>query len=244
MRLSRAFKFQMKEIIKAIASFYGVIFLFVFLIIPISFKSSGGDASFGGFELCTVVMFFVTMLSMIRSDFLLFLQHGYSRKTLFLSTTLCLITTTAVVSLIEAILYKIFNHYVSYYGIFNQAYGAAYASDAGAKGMIDEYLWKFFLYILAGAIGIFISLLYYRMNKLQKIIVSVGVPALFIVVYPLSDQYLFHGALSKFAIKIMNFYTGYAFGREPYVNMLCNLALFALFGAFSFLLLRRCNYKK
>lgn len=244
MRLSRAFKFQLKEIIKSIASFYGVIFLFVFLVIGISYNSSGGNGSFGGFELCTIVMFFVTMLSMIRSDFLLFLQHGYSRKTLFLSTTLCLISTSAVVSLIEIILYKIFNHFVPYNGMFIQGYGAAYVRDAGVKGMIDEYLWKFFLYILAGVIGMFISLIYYQMNKLQKIIVSVGVPFLFIVVFPLSDHYLFNGELSKFAVKIMNFYTGYVFGKEPYVNMLCNLALFALFGVFSFLVLRKCNYKK
>lgn len=244
MRLSRAFKFQIREMIKPIASFYGMFFLFVFLFIGLAYTSSDGSVSFGGFELCTIVMLFVTMLSMIRSDFLLFLQHGYSRKTLFLSTTLCLITTSAVVVFIETFVYKIFSNLLPYNGMFFQGYGAAYMSDGGVKGFIDEYLWKFFLYILAGAIGTFISLLYYRMNKLQKTIVSVGVLALFIVVYPLADQYLFEGALTRLVVKIMDFYTGYAFGGNPYVNMLCNIGLFALFGALSFLLLRKCNYKK
>jgi hypothetical protein len=244
MRLGKAFKFQIKEIIKPIATFYGVFLLIILFFFGLAYISKDGSIRFGGFEISVIVMLFVTMLTIIRSDFHLFLQHGYSRKTLFLSTNLCLISASAVVALIEVILYRICNFILPYQGIFIQGYGAAYVSEAGFKGMIDEYLWKFFLYILAGAIGIFISLLYYRMNKLLKIIVSVGVPALFIVVYPLSDQYLFNGALAKIAVKIINFYTGYAFGREPYVNMLCNIALFALFGAFSFLLLRKCNYKK
>lgn len=244
MRLSRAYKFQLKEIIKPIASFYGIFFLFILLFISLAYTSGDGSVRFGGFEFTTIVMLFVTMISMIRSDFLLFLQHGYSRKTLFLSTNLCLITTTAIVVFIETVVYKIFSNLLPYQGMFLQGYGAAYVNDAGAKGLIDEYLWKFFLYILAGAIGIFISLLYYRMNKLQKTIVSVGVPALFIVVYPLADQYLFDGALTRLGLKIINFYTGYTFGNAPYVNMLCNIGLFALFGALNFLLLRKCNYKK
>ncbi|ABX40574.1 hypothetical protein [Lachnoclostridium phytofermentans] len=244
MKLGRAFKFQMKEIIKSIATFYGFLFLFLFLFITISNNSGDRNGSIGGFELFTMVMIFITMLNIIRSDFHLFLQHGYSRKTLFLSTILCIITTSSVVALMESILFKIFSHFVTYNGMYIQGYGAAYLSDVGVKGMVDEYFWKFFLYILAGAIGIFISLLYYRMNKLQKMIVSAGVPALLFVIYPISDEFLFDGALSKISAKIMNFYTGYAFGSEPYVNVLCNIALFALFGAFSFLLLRRCNYKK
>lgn len=244
MRLSRAFKFQIKEIIKPIATFYVMFLMFIFLFVGLAFTSGEGNIRFGGFELCTIVMLFVTMLSMIRSDFLLFLQHGYSRKTLFLSTMLCLITTSAVVLIIETIIYNILSRVLPYQGMFLQGYGATYVSDAGVKGYIDEYLWKFFLYILAGAIGIFISLLYYRMNKLLKTIVSVGVPAFIFVIYPLADKYLFDGQLTKLAIKILNFYTGYSNGMNPYINMLCNFGLFALFGALSFLLLRKCNYKK
>ncbi len=244
MRLSRAFKFQIREIRKPIASFYGILFLLVFLFTVLAYTSTNENIRFAGFELCTAVMLFVTMLSMIRSDFLLFLQHGYSRKTLFLSTMLCLISTSAVVTVIEIILYRVFSQLLPYEGMFLQSYGAAYIIDAGVKGILDEYLWKFFIYILAGTIGIFISLLYYRMNKLQKTIVSVGVPAVITVVFPLLDNYLFSGALTRLVLKIMSFYSGYSFGREPYINMLCNAMLSALFGGLSYLLLRKCNYKK
>lgn len=244
MKLSRAYKFQMREIAKSVVVFYLVFFACIFAFATLAVTTSDGHVSFGGFEVCTIIMMFVTMTSLIRSDFLLFLQHGYSRKTLFLSTSLGVASTAAVIITLETVVFGILGKVLPYQGMFAQTYAPLYENISAGKTFFDETLWKFILYILAASGGIFISLLYYRMNKLWKTIVSISVPGLIFVVYPVADTYLFDGALTKFFLKVVDFYTGFQFEHAIYVNTLCNVGIILLMGILSFLLLRRCNYKK
>jgi len=96
----------------------------------------------------------------------------------------------------------------------------------------------FFVYIAITNIGFFITTLYYRMNKVQKITVSIGVPVLLTIILPLADTWLLNGA-------IFNSFAGIA--KVAFINpFMCMLPCFVLFGLISvlnWLLVRKAEVK-
>ena len=152
---------------------------------------------FSGFDMAYAVFVFVWSLCAFRVQFRFFQQNGISRKSQFAAWGI----TAAAMSLFLAVLSVAItygmNQFFNYRSIFQQMYAPLFASGAGASLVFQEMLWNAALFLGEAGAGFAITLLYYRMGKTTKVLVSVLVPASLLLGLPAIDG-LVQGALTRF----------------------------------------------
>jgi len=115
---------------------------------------------------------FVHMLLMgitgIRSDLRFFIQHGISRRTTFYSHLFGSLICSAALGLFCVVLSLISYHWFRF-----DFYGAAFQ----AQKFFSDWTMLALMFFLVWQFGALISLIYYRLNKIQQIVFSVTVVA-------------------------------------------------------------------
>jgi len=99
------------------------------------------------------------------------------------------------------------------------------------------------LYTAALAVGYFITIGYYRMNKIAKIIVSIGVPGLYVFVFPIVDFLFLDGTLTSALMNTVAFTYGGMIGGNPYFTICSGLLASAVFLGLTYLMVRRAPIK-
>jgi len=100
----------------------------------------------------------------IRSDLRFFIQHGIGRRTTFFSNLYGSVICSAALGLFC----EVFN-LISYHWLGFTHYGPAFTS----QGFLTNWMMYGFAFFFAWQVGALISLVYYRLNKMQQIILSV-----------------------------------------------------------------------
>lgn len=264
MKLKSAVRFYIKDFMKPVIIFYGILLAVFALQVTLVSLLHGSDST-GGMGPAVNIFMLVMGMNAFKSQFKLFLQNGLSRKTLFtgfLFGVLILAAAMAVLDLAFGCLQGLFFTYQSPY---MERFGILYASDAASLG--DGLLWSFFSYLALGMIGFFITSLYYRLNKALKLTVSIGVPVTIFVVLPLIDSLYAGGVIIPFCLKAIAFCMGYSSNvnimnvliewimggasgmitpdsLHPYQAMLCSAGFTVVAASLSFLLIRRATVKE
>ena len=78
----------------------------------------------------------------------------------------------------------------------------------------------------------------------MKRIVSIGGPVFFLIVLPYIDIYLFDGGIYEAVKYLFSKAWGFLDGFNPYISVLSSFITIAIFGALSFLAMRRATVKK
>jgi hypothetical protein len=114
----------------------------------------------------------------------------------------------------------------------------------GALQMYGKgFLLNVSMYLAVIALGYFITIAYYRMNKAAKIAVSIGVPSLFIYGLPILDATVTHGAIAEAIYKTISFVFGIQNGGNAYFAVVTCLLTACMFAALSWLMMRRAVIK-
>jgi len=100
----------------------------------------------------------------IRSDLRFFIQHGIGRRTTFFSN----FYGSIICSVVLGLFCEVFN-LISYYWLGFTIYGSAFT----VQGFLTNWMMYSFAFIFAWQVGALISLIYYRLNKMQQIIFTV-----------------------------------------------------------------------
>jgi quinol-cytochrome oxidoreductase complex cytochrome b subunit len=132
-----------------------------------------------------------------------------------------------------------------YSTIFQLIYGHRYISYSSIiPSYFEELLWSSFLYISVLVLGFLIATLYYRLSKVLKYVVSIGVPVFFLMILPILDTTLAEGNIYKTIITFMLFIFGKTTnGFNPYYTIISSLAISIILFVISYLLLRRATIK-
>lgn len=247
MNIKTAVKYQIHGFKKPLLIYYFIIYV-VFILAAVSANSAnrrGAFVSLGGIEVSSMIFIFISGLNSFRETFKMFLQNGLSRKTLFISFAYSIISISAIMAFIDSIngvLARIFSIYQS---AFIQFYWMRYSESSNrVLKFIEGFLWYIFTYAMLAMIGYFITVLYYRMNKALKLLVSIGVPFLFLIIIPMIDSNVTGGVISKGITNFFSFAWGYKNGFNPYFSMVTCTIIFALFGGLSYLLIRKAVVKE
>lgn len=200
--------------------------------------NGSGTAVVGG-EFATMVFLFVVGLCTFKETFLLSIQNGSSRKTLFTAKLLTMASVAAIMSLADTILYLILNAFQSFTHVNTYAYRGYELFFMNSHGenpvllQIKSFFLEFLIALAVMAAGYLITILFYRLNKAGKVAVSVGVPMLFMFGFPLLD-YITAGSFTRFFAKV----SVYAFGTPPHMFISCFI-IFAIASGLAFLLVRK-----
>lgn len=250
MNLKASFKYQIDEYKKSVMLYYLIVILVIlFFAVSVNFTSNNHFSSQGGIEGATVIFIFVAGLNSFKETFLMLLQNGVSRKTMFfgrLAATGILCGGMMVIDrLILAIIGVIVGDSQSFSisGLYEEFFQGRIESLGFLQKNLEAILFTLCCYFMAFALGYFITTAYYRMNKLLKIVVSVGVPVSLFFILPLVDSTITNGRIARFIGYMIR--TVYGLGKDhPYNFMISSLVTMIVLFGLSWILIRRAVDKK
>ncbi len=238
MRLKTASKYIFSEMKNTVLIFYLII---VTLIIFFACVTSENDSSFNGIEMTSAIFLFIVGLNSFRKNYLFLMSNGVPRKTQFKSFFLAVIPVTAGMTVINMAFTAVFNKIINY----NTLYGMIYQDKTQSSGnIVISFLWNVTLYMCAITLGYFITLAYYRMNKIQKICVSIGVPVFFAMVLPYILQNFCSAATVKWLYNGLRAMFGVNTNYGPISAAGIFLVTTILLSGLSYLLIRKAPVKE
>lgn len=243
MNLKPAFKYLVVDGRKSVLFYYLIIYTIFFITIILT-KSMNLDGTISSMDMATMVFLLVIGLNSFKTPFRLFLQNGVSRKTMFLSFLSFACCLCAFMMVVDQINYHIFGRFSAYVHLFSALYSQRYEAGFELQQTLEGMLWSLFGYLFFILLGFFITVLYYRCNKWQKLAVSIGVPGTLFIVLPLIDTNFFHGQISANILRFFIFALGLENGGNPFIGAASFAVGAVLFGGLAFLLMRRATVKE
>lgn len=212
-------------------------------------SSSISGTGFVGTETGTAIFLFVCGLNSFKEFFRMLTQNGLSRKTIYTGRIITFLAVCAGMAVIDKIILVVGKLIASYFpgthfvGLFELIYTGR-ADQAGAvQSHIDGFLFNFCLYLALITIGYFITIAFYRMNKIAKISVAIGVPMILLNAVPFLDEALFHGVIGNTLMNTLSFAFGFKNGANPYFGMVTCLLIFGIFAGLSWLVMHKAVVK-
>ena len=167
-RLKKAMRYQLYNFVWSCLYVYGIA---IAVIVAIGILVTAfGNTGFVSISISGVGFFHLLIVGItwIREDFKFFIQHGISRRTTFFSHL--------YVSLIGSALVGVLCEFVSL--ITNLLLNSAITIPALARySFFSGWLTHTIFFFFAWQIGALLSLIYYRLNKIQQVVFSVTVVA-------------------------------------------------------------------
>lgn len=172
-------KMNIKGIFKASIIYYAIVLLLLTTIIIFE-NNTTSSGSLSGVEFQTVIFLFVCGLNSFKSNFYFAKSNNISRKTFVKGVLISIVPIALIMSIIDIIIYsvsKIFIDNITFYEMSFKRIYLMYA-DSSIKSntfmdIIDLLVFQFTLFIVAYILGFVIRMIYYRCNKIMKIVVSV-----------------------------------------------------------------------
>lgn len=221
-------------IILGLSLFFGVVLR--------STQSESSEYSISGFEIIFMIFTLVSGLVAFRESFRFFQQNSVSRKSQFWGWMVSLLALSVAESILAIVSSRFFGLFFRYLGMFDKLYQPLQASTNGALFLVQEFLWVCMICLFIGWLGFAIAILYYRLSKIGKILVSILVPGSLLILLPMADPYLLRGGYSWLLKQLSMLMTGYLPGGiYPMVPVISALVGSAVLAALSWLMMRRAE---
>ena len=159
--------------------------------------------------------------------------NNVSRRRFYFGNILALSVIALFMATIDTTLSFVMRLLIPYSGMTEQMYGTT--------SLLPELIWIFTLATLAAHVGWFISMVYYRSNKLQKIVVSLSPLFVFITLIYIDRRTA--GALVSSMTRFLTAVLGFSNGPNPYIASLSFTVGAAIMAGFCYLLIRRAPVK-
>lgn len=228
-------KYLFRDFKKALVIFYGIIFAIMILMAALYFSiinQDSGEVSFGGFGFSTFIFIFVAGLNCFKANFKFLQANNISRKRFYYANIITLISISALMALIDTTLTKVLILIMPYENMVEQLYKSNF--------FFSSFMWSFALFALAASTGWFITMLYYRCDKLMKTVISFA-PVLVIILFFMINN-LTKGAVGIAVIKFLTMALGFN-NNNPYTAALTFFIAAAGALGLCYLLIRKITIK-
>lgn len=229
-------KYLFRDFGKAMLIFYSIILAVAILLVALYvyvISQEDGKASFGGFGFSAFIFLFVSGLNCFKANFKFLQANNISRKRFYFANIITLLSISAFMALIDTAMTYSMKLIVPYENILEQLYKNNF--------FFANFIWSFALFALAASTGWFITMLYYRCDKLMKTITSFA-PVLIVILLIMLNN-LTKGVMGIAIIKFLTVALGFN-NNNPYMAVLSFFIASA--GAFGlcYLLIRRITIKE
>lgn len=249
MKLKSAYRFQLSEHKKPISIFYFVILCLFALSIIIAFNSKDSETGNNGVELSTAIFLFVCGIVGFKDTFGMMVQNSVSRKSMFVSRLLATGTIALFMALVDKLLGTIMETIALSDSIKFSTTSFIEMLYPKQAEELNSFLFAVltvvllaFMYLAAISVGYFLATLFYRLNKIGKVIIAVSLPASVVFLLPIIDEVFADGKITKWIIDFLNFILGVT-KNQPINAVLSFTVIFAVFSSLSWLLLRKAVVK-
>ncbi|WP_099203722.1 hypothetical protein [Scatolibacter rhodanostii] len=255
MKIKSTYKFYLRTMMISAAMYYGItvaIMLSGEAFIKIA-ASGNDDVTFSNSTTIGSPIFAFVWGILIFTTYIKFmLQNGVSRKTMFCTGVLSIFSLSTIMGILDMILALLFNKIrsgsqSSEVSLFSMIYKNEMPVSQFTFGdIVSNVLWTFALTIFLGFLGTLIGLVFYRLSKLGKIIVGVGLGGGILILLPVIEATMTKGAIVKAIGRFFLFVFGLqdTSGPNPYIWVISSLVICVVLITLSFLLVRRAAPQK
>lgn len=161
-----------------------------------------------GVELVSLLLLLVLGCFAFQERFFLFLQNGFSRRTLVVSFWMTALVLCFTMALLDTVLWAGFSLWSPVNSLFQRVY-AARGYEVNALAFFLTVVWNWMAYLMAYLLGLLLGNLYYRMNRTASLWVLIGVAGLLLLGVPMLDYIAFQGGLGE---QMYRLYEGLMYG--------------------------------
>lgn len=187
MKLKPSVKYHLYGIKPTIIIFYIVVAILSIASMIISFILKDSDSTFGGIAASSMIFLFVIGICSFYEVFKMFSQNGLTRHELWKSFLIASVIVSVIMSTIDLLLLLVLSLIINAKSLVMML-SSVYLSNSILQ-IINTYFLQILFYTLVLSIGYFVRLIYYRMNKIGVISLSVGVPVFLFIVLPILSAY-------------------------------------------------------
>jgi len=193
MNIKPAFRYCIFDLLRNSGVFY-IIMLFVTAAFSVMAILQNGDTvsgSYSAFAVAGSIMLFVTGITTIREDLRLFIQHGVSRRTTFWANLLSAVAVCAVLAAAGELMIAAAqaltagNSRILISDLYHFVYADISIRQLSFLQHIESVFFNFSIFLFAYMIGMFISLMFFRLSKAWTVVVGVGAPSFIFIGLPL-----------------------------------------------------------
>ncbi len=199
-----AFKFIMRDRSLSMLSYYGICVLVQVFLFALVIGLDNGRVTYS-LEMSGLIFALITGLVSFREYLRYLLQNGVSRRSFFAAALLSALATAALMTAADRVLFGAFGLIGS--GLPDFRLTPLFEQLPGS-GALYATLLSFCAYAALCSAGFFITLVFYRLGKLGKILVGAGVPVFLLMVLPVADSVLLEGALSQAIARAAIYFLG------------------------------------
>lgn len=251
MKLWSVYRYQMREYVSSAIGYVAVVLALIILFSGlVVFGKIGADGSFTGLEFGTVIFGFVMGCSCFQEGFLLMVQNGVSRKSIFSGRIITTIISSFVLALLNVLLMLVCQIIVHFndaimleMNILKVMYPKMLGEMAGLPLFFTNILYWGLALILATLLGFAISSLLYHLSRAAKIILGVGLSVFAVVLLPIIDVVLTKGVLFKKIADLFMIVMGEK-SQNPFIAVLTFLVGSVILGAVNYVLIIRAQVQK
>lgn len=245
MNIKSSYKYQMYDSIKAFIVFYATVLIVTILIgslaVPMIQNNGNVVTHLNGMEITTIIFIFIVGLCSFKENFKMLTQNSVSRKSIFLGHKLTAISLAFGAAVIDKILSVIITLISK--NIKQIDYSSLFALLYGQDNYLNSFLFSFLAYLAVISIGYTITILFYRMNKVGKILVGAGVPVLFFQVLPIVDGVFLNNTVLSSIFKFADFALGISTGKYSH-SYITFIIVAIVCSALSWLLARKAKARE
>ena len=244
MRTKKSFKYQFQEVWQSIGMLYLVQIGMRLLALLIASKIGGEYVTMNGMNMMSAMFMLIIGMCSFTESFQFLLQNGVSRKQILAGKMLVFAAGAGMCGVADTLLATVdqkLNGWgnIKFGGEILPLFYPEFLEQASSvvRAIVSVALLSVVYALFAGA-GYMVSIIWYRLNKIGRIIFAFGVPAVLLLVYPLADYFLFGG---RSMIAIMNAImklSGLADGN-PFYGLISGVIGLVILAGFSILLIRK-----
>ena len=244
MRTKKSFKYQFQEVWQSIGMLYLVQIGMRLLALLIASKIGGEYVTMNGMNMMSAMFMLIIGMCSFTESFQFLLQNGVSRKQILAGKMLVFAAGAGMCGVADTLLATVdqkLNGWgnIKFGGEILPLFYPEFLEQVSSvvRAIVSVALLSVVYALFAGA-GYMVSIIWYRLNKLGRIIFAFGVPEVLWHVYPLADYFLFGG---RSMIAIMNAImklSGLADGN-PFYGLISGVIGLVILAGVSILLIRK-----
>lgn len=241
MKIKSMVKYSLSTFMPAYIIYFSIIFVIITSFMVLSTFDGDSVGIIGGMDSISVIFLLIVGITGYRESLSMAMQNGVSRKTYFLGTALFFLIFAAICSTGDTVLTLIGNFYESQRKdlVFDSTFEQLFKSGLDDTGsVIADYFkqvaMEFTFDFAALSAGLLISTVFYRVNKIMKFVILLGIYVIGFVVFPFVDYALFDSLITKKLVAFIRFVME-SFGHLSITLFIGGVVLLAV----SYLFIRR-----
>lgn len=190
MRLKSIVKYNISSIKSALTIYYSI-FIAVCVSLILLSENTNGSISSSGLEMSSVIFIFITGLNFFKENFFFMKSNNVTRKEFLYGAAISMIPVVLLMSIVDIVINRIYNIFIKsptnydmiYTSLRNEKWflSTNWVQSNSIETLFNTFMFQATIYLAFFSLGFLVTIIYYKCNKLMKVVVSIVPVALIMI---------------------------------------------------------------